>query len=471
MITFIIACAMVVILCIVSSNVLYRLGIPTLLIFLALGMLCGSDAIGGFYFDNFALAKEVCSVGLIFIMFFGGFGTSWKAAKPVIAPSILMSTAGVIITTGLVGVFCHFAFGIGWLEGLLIGSVVASTDAASVFAILRSRKLNLKGGIASVLEVESGSNDPFAYMLTMVFLSLMSSSGEISIPLMLVKQLVFGLGIGVLLGKITAVILRKVDFKIEGLYPIFVVAVGLLSYGLTEFLGGNGYLSVYLTGIIVGNSKIKHKKSLVHFLDGISWLMQIMIFFCLGLLSFPSKFITVILPALAISAFLIFVARPIATFSILSWFKFPVKQQIFISWVGLRGAASIVFAIFAMTGDAVLQYDIFHIIFIVALISVSLQGTLLPTMAKKLDLVDDSTPVLKTFTDYEEEHNTQLLEYEVREDSTILNQSLLEADIPEGVLIVMIKRNNEIVIPNGSTVIMLGDILVLSGIDTEDFEF
>ena len=238
---------------------------------------------------------------------------------------------------------------------------------------------------------------------------------------------------------------------------------------MTEWVGGNGYLSVYLTGIIVGNSKIKHKKSLVHFLDGISWLMQIMIFFCLGLLSFPSKFGTVILPALAISAFLIFVARPIATFGILSWFKFPIKQQIFISWVGLRGAASIVFAIFAMTGDAVLQYDIFHIIFIVALISVSLQGTLLPTMAKKLDLVDDSTPVLKTFTDYEEEHNTQLLEYEVKENSSILNQTLLEADIPEGVLIVMIKRNNEIVIPNGSTVIMLGDILVLSGIDTDEF--
>ena len=241
----------------------------------------------------------------------------------------------------------------------------------------------------------------------------------------------------------------------------------MLSYGLTEWVGGNGYLSVYLTGIIVGNSKIKHKKSLVHFLDGISWLMQIMIFFCLGLLSFPSKFGTVILPALAISAFLIFIARPIATFSILSWFKFPVKQQIFISWVGLRGAASIVFAIFAMTGDAVLQYDIFHIIFIVALISVSLQGTLLPTVAKKLDLVDDSTSVLSTFTDYED-YGSKLLEYEVKEDSRFLNQTLLEADIPDGILIVMIKRNGEVVVPNGSTKILLGDILVISGIDAED---
>ena len=469
MVQIIIACSMVVILCIVSSNVLYKLGVPTLLIFLALGMLCGSDAIGGIYFDNYEIAKNVCSVGLVFIMFFGGFGTSWKTAKPVIAPSILMSTVGTLITAGLVGVFCSLVFGIGWIEGMLIGSVVASTDAASVFAILRSRKLNLKGGLAPILEIESGSNDPVAYMMTIIFMSLLSGSGDVSIPVMLAKQLIFGLGIGALLGKITAFILRKVDFKIEGLYPIFVVAVGLLSYGLTEWVGGNGYLSVYLTGIIVGNSKIKHKKSLVHFLDGISWLMQIMIFFCLGLLSFPSKFGTVILPALAISAFLIFVARPIATFGILSWFKFPIKQQIFISWVGLRGAASIVFAIFAMTGDAVLQYDIFHIIFIVALISVSLQGTLLPTMAKKLDLVDDSTPVLKTFTDYEEEHNTQLLEYEVKENSSILNQTLLEADIPEGVLIVMIKRNNEIVIPNGSTVIMLGDILVLSGIDTDEF--
>ncbi len=466
MVQIMIACAMVVILCIVSSNVLYKLGVPTLLIFLALGMLFGSDAIGGVYFDSYEIAQNVCSVGLVFIMFFGGFGTSWKTAKPVIVPSVLMSTLGTLITAGLVGVFCTLVFGIGWIEGMLIGSVVASTDAASVFAILRSRKLNLKGGLAPILEIESGSNDPVAYMMTIIFLSLLSG-GEVSIPLMLAKQLIFGIGIGALLGKLTALVLRKVDFKIEGLYPIFVVAVGLLSYALAEWLGGNGYLSVYLTGFIVGNSKIKHKKSLMHFLDGISWLMQIMIFFCLGLLSFPSRFGTVILPALAISAFLIFVARPIATFGILSWFKFPVKQQIFISWVGLRGAAAIVFAIFAMTGDAVLQYDIFHIIFIVALISVSLQGTLLPTFAKKLDLVDDSTPVLKTFTDYEEEHNTQLLEYQVTQDSRILNKTLLEADIPEGVLVVMIKRDKEIIVPNGSTMILLGDILVLSGIDEE----
>ncbi len=469
MIPILIACAMVVILCIVSSNILYRLGIPTLLIFLALGMLCGSDVLGGFYFDNFNFAKEICSVGLIFIMFFGGFCTSWKAAGPVIAPSILMSTLGVIVTAGLVGVFCHFAFAIEWLESMLIGSVVGSTDAASVFAILRSRKLNLKGGIAPLLEIESGSNDPIAYMLTIIFLSLMFDSGQMPIPLMLVKQLIFGIGIGVLLGKITAIVLRKVEFKIEGLYPIFVVAVSLLSYGVAELIGGNGYLSVYLTGIIVGNSRIKHKKSLVHFLDGVSWLMQIMIFFCLGLLSFPSRFVIVILPALAISIFIIFVARPIATFGILSWFKFPIKQQIFISWVGLRGAASIVFAIFATTGGVTLQNDIFHIVFIVALISVAFQGTLLPAMAKKLDLVDDSTPVLKTFTDYEEEHNTRLMEYEVGDTCSILNQSLLEADIPDGVLIVMIKRKDDIVIPNGSTVIMLGDILVLSGVDTEEF--
>ena len=465
----ILICAVILILCVLSNKLLHRFGIPTLLIFLVLGMLFGSDGFGGIEFSDYNLARNICSVGLIFIMFYGGFGTNWYVAKPVVPQSILMSSLGVVITAGLTGLFCWLVLKTTLLEGLLIGSVIGSTDAASVFAILRSRKLNLKGGLAPILEIESGSNDPVAYMMTIIFMSLLSGSGDVSIPVMLAKQLIFGLGIGALLGKITAFILRKVDFKIEGLYPIFVVAVGLLSYGLTEWVGGNGYLSVYLTGIIVGNSKIKHKKSLVHFLDGISWLMQIMIFFCLGLLSFPSKFGTVILPALAISAFLIFVARPIATFGILSWFKFPIKQQIFISWVGLRGAASIVFAIFAMTGDAVLQYDIFHIIFIVALISVSLQGTLLPTMAKKLDLVDDSTPVLKTFTDYEEEHNTQLLEYEVKENSSILNQTLLEADIPEGVLIVMIKRNNEIVIPNGSTVIMLGDILVLSGIDTDEF--
>ncbi len=466
--------AVVLLVCVASSKFLYRFGVPTLLIFLGLGMLCGSDGLVGLYFDNYDIAREICSVGLVFIMFYGGFGTNWKVAKPVAVPSILMSTLGVVITAGLTGLFCHFVLKTTLLEGLLIGSVVGSTDAASVFSILRSRKLNLKGGLASLLEIESGSNDPIAYMLTLVILTLMSPAGNDpwSIILMLLSQIGFGLTVGILLAVVAVIVLRRFEFEIVGLYPIFVIGIAILSYSLSEFLGGNGYLSVYIAGIILGNSKIFHKRSLVHFFDGISWLMQIMLFFTLGLLAFPSRLPSIAVFGILLSVFMIIIARPAATFSILSWFKIPFKSQLFVSWVGLRGAASIVFAIFAVSyasNDQIpIMNDIFHIVFFVALFSVAVQGTLIPLFARKLKLVDESTPVLKTFNDYQEEYNTKLLEYKVHEKSRWANLSLMDAEIPEEILVVMIRRGREIIVPRGSTVIRPGDTLVLSGNDIEE---
>lgn len=461
--------AAVLLVCVASSKFLYRFGVPTLLIFLVLGMLCGSDGLIGVEFDNFNAAKQICSVGLIFIMFYGGFGTSWKAAKSIAAPSILMSTLGVAVTAGLTGLFCHFVLKMTLLEGLLIGSVVGSTDAASVFSILRSRKLNLKGGLASLLEIESGSNDPIAYMLTLVILTLMSplGTGPWEIISMLGAQIGFGLAVGFVLAKLSVFLLRRFEFEIVGLYPIFVTAIAVLAYAGAEFFGGNGFLSVYICGIVLGNSRILHKRSLVHFFDGISWLMQIALFFTLGLLAFPSNLPAVAVFGIAISLFLIFVARPAATFSILSWFKIPFKNQLFVSWVGLRGAASIVFAIFAVTYEVSMKNDIFHIVFFVALFSVAVQGTLTPLIARKLGLVDNSVPVLKTFTDYEEEMTHKLLEYQVTPGSRCANKSLMDANIPEEILVVMLKRGDEVLVPKGSTVILPGDILVLSGNDLE----
>lgn len=465
MITMMLIGSLILLVCVTSSKLLYRFGVPALLIFLVLGMFFGSDGPGGIYFDNFDLARQLCSFGLVFIMFYGGLGTNWKMAKPVAVPSILLSTVGVVVTAVLTGLFCHFVLGTTLLEGLLVGSVVGSTDAASVFSILRSRKLNLKGGLASMLEVESGSNDPIAYMMTMVILSLMSAGGGNSIVLMVVCQLVFGLGLGFGLAKLAVWILRRVKFEIESYYLIFVAAVAILGYSLCEFIGGNGYLCVYIVGIVVGNSKIVHKRSLVHFFDGISWLMQIMLFFTLGLLSFPSHLPSVLLPGILVSLFLILVARPAAVFGILCWFKRPVKQQLFVSWVGLRGAASIVFAIFAVTNVSGMENDLFHMVFFVALFSVAVQGTLIPFFAKKLDLVEESSPVLKTFTDYQEETGAVLKEYLIESDSVWANKAIVEADIPEEILVVMIKRGDEVVVPKGSTVILPGDRLVLSAND------
>jgi len=430
-------------------------------------MLFGSDGVVGIYFDNYELTRELCSFGLVFIMFYGGFGTNWKEAKPVARESILMSTFGVIITSGLTGLFCYFVLKTSLLEGLLIGSIVGSTDAASVFSILRSQKLNLKGEIASILEVESGSNDPIAYMLTLIVLTLMNNGGISSIVPTVIGQIIFGILIGVILSKLTVYIMRNANFEVDGFYTIFITAIAILSYALSEWVGGNGYLSVYIAGIIIGNSKIPHKRSLVHFFDGVSWIMQIMLFFVLGLLAFPSELPSVIGSSILISIFMIIIARPIATFSVLSWFKIPFKQQLFVSWVGLRGAASIVFAIYAITSGIPLENDIFHIIFFIALLSVAIQGTLIPKVARKLDLVDDTKTVLKTFTDYQEDRSTTLIEYNVDSNSSWKEKTIMEADIPEEILIVMIKRDSEIIVPKGSTLINQGDILVLSGNNIE----
>ena len=456
--------ALVILICVTSSKVLYKFGVPILLIFIALGMLFGSDGVIGIYYNDFELTKHICTLALIFIMFFGGFGTNWDMAKPVAIPSILMSTIGVVITAGLTGMFCNLVLNTTWLESLLIGSIVASTDAASVFSILRSQELNLKGSIASILEIESGSNDPFAYMLTIIVLSLMSNNGFSSIIPMLFNQIIVGIISAIILSKLTIYLLQNINFEIYGFYPIFVTAIAVLSYGLSELFGGNGYLSAYIAGIIIGNSKIPHKKSIFQFFDSISWLMQIILFFLLGLLSYPSKISDVMIRGIEISIFMIFIARPIATFSILSWFKIPFKQQIFISWVGLRGAASIAFAIFATTYGVPIYSDIFHIIFFIAIFSVGVQGTLIPKIASKLDLIDDDSSIFKTFNDYKEDKSTKLIEILITEDSSnIANKTIMDSNIPEDILIVMIKRKGDVFVPNGSTKILPGDILVVTG--------
>lgn len=464
--------AVILLLCVTSSKALYRFGVPTLLIFLGLGMVFGSDGLVGIYFDNYQLAGDICSIGLIFIMFFGGFGTNWKTARPVAVPAALLSTLGVVITALLTGMFCYWVLGFSLLEGFLVGSVIASTDAASVFSILHSRKLDLKNNLAPMLEIESGSNDPFAYMLTMILLTLFSGEGSISsILTMLAGQIFVALAIGFAVSFATAWILRHIELEIEGLYPIFVTAVVVLSYSVSEMLGGNGYLCVYIIGIVLGNSRILHKRSLVHFFDGISWLMQILLFFTLGLLSFPSQLPQAILPGISVALFLLLIARPAAVFSILSWFKVPVKQQFFVSWVGLRGAASIVFAIFAVVNpDVTMKNDLFHIVFCVAILSVAVQGTLIPPLAKRLDLVEEDSPVLKTFTDYQEQSGATLLEFTIQDGHPWAGKTVMDAEIPEEILIVLLTRGSQTVLPKGSTVIKPGDVLLLSSSRPEHLE-
>ena len=467
--------AVILLVCIFSSKILYRFGVPALLIFITLGMLLGSDGIGGIYFDDFEIAENISTIAIVLIIFYGGFGTKWDTAKPSMYKAAVMSSLGTIITAVVIGFFCMLILDVPLLYGLLFGSVVGSTDAASVFSILRSRKLNLKGGLAPLLEVESGSNDPFAYMMTILVIYAIVNEGANSpianIAASLLMQLGIAIAVGAAVSVLTVILFKRLEMQVSGLYPILLLAIVILCFSLTVLLGGNGLLSVYILGMVVGNSKILHKVSLVHFFDGLSWIMQITLFFVLGLLAFPSELPNIIIPGTLLSILLIFAARPIATFATLIWFKVPLKQQAFVSWVGLRGSASVVFAIVAAKylGDA-LPYDIFHLVFYVALFSILIQGTLIPLVAKKLDVIDENeeNSVMKTFTDYFEDTHTLLFEYRITAGNRLLGKHIVDSYIPEELLIIMIKRDNEVIIPRGSTKLEENDILVVSG---EDFSF
>ena len=465
MVQLMLCCGLILLICITSSKVLYRFGVPLLLIFIFLGMIFGVMVID---FSDFQLTGKIASIALVFIMFYGGFGTNWNMAKPKAAPSILMSTLGTIITFFITGVFVYLIFKISFLESLLIGAVVSSTDAASVFAILRSQKLNLEGSLASLLEVESGSNDPVACMLTLIILTIMGGGTVMNLIPLVISQIVIGVMIGTLIAMASIYLIRHANFEIESFYIIFIIAMAIISYSLSEWMGGNGYLSVYISGIIIGNSKIPHKKTLVHFLDGVSWIMQIILFFILGLLANPLELPKVIGKSVVISLGIIFIARPISVFLVLKKFDFNTKEKLFIAWVGLRGAASIVFAIFALNYGISINNDIYHIIFFIALISVGVQGTLIPIIAKRLELLDNNRPVLKTFNDYVEEKNTKVMEVKIEGSCRLINKSIMDANIPEEILIAMIKREGEIIIPKGASIIKEGDILVVVGNCLED---
>lgn len=455
--------AIVLILCISFSKLLYKVGVPTLLIFMGLGMLFGSDGIGKIDFDDYKLAENMATIALVFIMFYGGFGTSWKVVKPVAVKAVLLSSIGTVLTAAITGLFCYYALNFSFLEAMLIGSVLSSTDAASVFSILRSRKLALKGGTAPILEVESGSNDPFAYMLTIVILSLLVGDTNISVPILLAKQIFFGIIIGVILGYIASWVLRNIHFEIDSFHLIFVMAIAILGYSFSSLIDGNGFLCVYISGLIIGSSKIYRRKSLSNFFDGISWLMQIVLFFMLGLLAFPSRLPEAALSGTLIAIFMMFIARPIAVFSILSFFKLPINQQSFISFVGIRGAASIAFSIYAVTSSAQLP-DIFHIVFIVVLFSIIFQGSFIPFMAKKLNMIAVKPEhKLKSLDDIEDESYNQLLEFTITKKHKWANKKIMDSEIPKDILIVMIKRGKDIVVPNGQTVLLPNDTIILSG--------
>lgn len=469
MTNYILIVAAIILLCLFLNKLSSKLGIPVLLAFILLGMLFGTDGLLKISFDNYRIAEEICTVSLIFIMFYGGFGTNWKQAKPVAGKAVLLSTLGVLLTAATTGLFCYGVLHFRFWESMLIGAVLSSTDAASVFSILRSKQLNLKDNTASMLEMESGSNDPCSYMLTVIILAVMKGgfTGG-SLVRLVVLQLVFGVVVGVIVAAFGAWVLSQMKNTGDGIDTIFVFSMALLAYAGAAVLGGNGYLSTYLAGLILGNRPLHNKKSLVHFFDGLTGLMQMLIFFLLGLLAFPSALPGIIPVAFAIALFLTFVARPVSVFAILTPFRCPVRQQLLVAWSGLRGAASIVFAILATVDPAYTKNDLFHIVIFIVLFSISIQGSLLGIMARKLDMIDDRNNVMKTFSDYSEEVPVEFVKIVIKKDHPWAGRMIKDVTSLPDLLLVLILRGEERIVPKGDTVIREGDRIVLSALSPEE---
>lgn len=459
--TYMLLCAIVLFLCIFSNRISERIGVPSLLIFMFLGMLFGSEGIFKIDFSDFQSAEHICTAALVFIMFYGGFSTNWKHARPAAKPAVFLSSLGVMLTAGLVCLCCHFILKLDFPESFLIGSVISCTDAASVFSIFRSKNLNLQGNLAPLLEIESGSNDPFSYMLTVIALTMMEGGNAGFIWKMILLQLAIGIGLGVTAGILAPKVIRKFQFCSDGFSSLFVVAVALVSFALAALLGGNGFLSVYLTGLIMGNTKARNKADIVHFFDNITKLAQMVTFFLLGLLSFPSQMAESFPMTVVIILFLTFIARPVTVFLLTGRF-FNVKEKLFVSWAGLRGASSIVFAIFVSVSDIYTKSNVFHIVFGLAILSVAVQGTFLPKVAQRLGLIDDENDVLNTFNDYQEDSTMTLMQLHIPKGHSWENKLLKDAGIPDGTLAMIIRRGDETIIPKGDTRILADDEIVLN---------
>ena len=463
-------CAVVIFSCIVTNKFSSKLGMPALMFFMFMGVLFGCDGVFKISFDDYDLTAKLCSIGLLFIIFYGGFCTRKPEKKIVTAQAVLLSSFGTILTAGFTCLFCYYALRIPFVESFLIGAVISSTDAASVFSILRSKRLNLRYGTAPILEMESGSNDPFAYILTVLGLVLLQGGTVESLVPMLFKQISLAILFGILIAYCGIFMLKRTRLLTEGTDTIFMVALALASFALPDLLGGNGFLSVYITGIILGNSEIRNKISLIYFFDGITALCQVLIFFLIGFLSFPHKIPEILVPAILIMLFLTFVARPLAVTLIMKPFKATWNQIFFISSAGLRGAASIVFAIMVVAENHSFIYDLFHIVFVVALLSVALQGSGLPYFAKRCNMIDRFADVRKTFNDYQQASAIALNSIVLDASHPWVGASLKEINISGKALVLLVNRDGKKFIPNGNTILKVNDEVLIGSTYSQSTE-
>lgn len=459
-----IALATLLLLCVLASKATNKYGVPSLIIFLIVGMIAGSEGPGGIYFDNVSYAQNLGIFCLLMILFSGGLDTEWKAIKPHIGKGIILATFGVALTNGLIGLFCYYVLGFDWKLSLLTGAVVSSTDAAATFNVLRSQKIQFKNGLRETLEFESGSNDPMAIFLTLLFIRWIQTD-ELSIVsslLQLMWQMLVGLLVGYAFGRWFRLLLNRISLETEGLYPVITMSCVLVTYALPELIQGNGFLAVYVCALTLGRETFVHKKSLILIHDSMAWVMQIIMFLALGILVFPSKVMSVAIEGVALTLFLLLIARPIMVYFSLFKSSYQWREKAVISWLGLRGAVPIILATFVITAEVPGSERLFNIIFFVVILSTIFQG---PTISLVSRWFKVGIPEQKRFRfplDYIPggELKSELHQIEVPAHSRAIGLTIAELNIPDDILIVLLKRKGSVFAPRGKTEFFEGDVLL-----------
>ncbi len=457
--------SMMVIISIFITKLTKNYGIPTLLLFLALGMLSGSDGPGGLQFNNAFLAQSIGTLTLVVILFSGGLDTSFVSVKRGLKASLSLATGGVILTAALCGGFLYYFAGFSLQYAFLIGAIISSTDAAAVLSVLRAKDLNLSGDLQPVLEVESGSNDPMAILLTTMMISIITTPEKPFYDYIIFFILQFGIGAvaGYLGGRGIAFVMKKLDFITPGFYPVFALAGGLLVYSGTVLIAGSGFLAVYIAGIIANNHEFQYKTSVIRFFEGLAWLSQICMFLTLGLLINPSELISVAITGILLALFLMFVARPVAVFISLLYSNFNLKEKLFIIWGGLRGAVPIILGTFALTADIAGAKEIFNLVFFVVCFSALGQGWSLQFVSKFLKVTAEKHLNKKVLLDIEtgKGDDKTLFDFFLAHGAPACGTKIVELGLPKDVLIVLIERKGKYVIPSGATILEEDDLVIL----------
>lgn len=448
---------------IVSSKLSARAGVPVLLMFMAVGMLAGSEGPGGIPFENYELAHAIGTVALAFILFDGGLRSPLDSLRAAWKPSALLATVGVLFTAGVTGVVATYVLGLSILEGLLLGSIVGSTDAAAVFAQLRSAGVHLPKRLGATLELESGANDPMAIFLTVGLIEVLSGAMPLGAGLLwlFLLQMGVGLGVGLLVGKLSVLLANRINLAAAGLYPVLTASCGILAFGLAAVLQGSGFLSIYVAGIVLGNSRLVFQRGTFLFHDGIAWAGQIAMFVVLGLLSFPSELWKVAGSGLVVAAALTFLARPLAVLPLLLPLRFSLREATLVSWVGLKGAVPIILATYPLMSGLAVGPILFNVVFFVVIVSALVQGSTLPFVARALKLEEpppQAAPLSLEITSLRDV-DAEIIDYAITPASLAAGRLLRDLALPEGAVVALIARDKVLIPPRGSTEVLEGDHL------------